>query len=288
LIGPLEVLLESGDAQDALAPGLAAIYGGPLSFPRGGGRPYLIANFVATIDGVVSFGRAVPHGTALVSGGSPADRFMMALLRAAADVIVIGAGTLRADPQHQWVPYTLVPDLAPQLEAYRQSVTGAASPAPLVVVSGSGAIPADHPALTAPRTAVTVFTTERGARNLSGSSIRVQALGADESGRLTAQAIVDQLQAGFGARLVLCEGGPSLLGQLLEARRVDELFLTVAPQLAGRDGHADRPALIEGFAADAQEAPWAALVSVRKAADHLFLRYRIGRAAPITGAAVLV
>jgi riboflavin biosynthesis pyrimidine reductase len=280
LIAPFEVLLESGGAQDALAPGLAAIYGGPLSFPRSGGRPYVVANFVATIDGVVSFGRAVPHGTALVSGGTPADRFVMALLRAAADVIVIGAGTLRADPQHQWVPYTLVPDLAPQLEAYRQSVTGAASPPPLVVVSGSGAIPADHPALTAPRTAVTVFTTERGARKLSGSSIRVQALGADESGRLTAQAIVDQLQAGFGARLVLCEGGPSLLGQLLEARRVDELFLTVAPQLAGRDDKADRPALIEGFAADAGAAPEATLLSVRKAGDHLFLRYRIGGTAP--------
>jgi riboflavin biosynthesis pyrimidine reductase len=260
--------------------GLAAIYRGPLSFPRGDARAYLTANFVATIDGVVSFGRTVPHGTALVSGGAPTDRFVMALLRAAADVIVIGAGTLRADPQHQWVPYTLVPDLAPQLEAYRQSVTGAAAPAPLVVVSGSGAIPVDHPAFTAPKTAVTVFTTEPGARKLSGSSIQVQALGAGESGRLTAQAIVDQLQAGFGARLVLCEGGPSLLGQLLEARLIDELFLTVAPQLAGRDGKADRPALIEGFAADARVAPHATLLSVRKAGDHLFLRYRIGRAAP--------
>lgn len=280
MIAPFEVLLESSDAQHALAPGLAAIYGGPLSFPRRSGRPYLIANFVATIDGVVSFGRAVPHGTALVSGGAPADRFVMAVLRAAADVIVIGAGTLRADPQHQWVPYTLVPDLAPQLEAYRQGVTGAASPAPLVVVSGSGAVPANHPAFSAPRTAVTVFTTERGARKLSGSSVRVQTLSADRSGRLPADAIVDQLQAGFGAQVVLCEGGPSLLGQLVEALRVDELFLTVAPQLAGRDGQADRPALIEGFAADARAAPQAALVSVRKAGDHLFLRYRIGRAVP--------
>jgi riboflavin biosynthesis pyrimidine reductase len=286
LIAPFEVLLESGDAQDALAPDLAAIYGGPLSFPRGGGRLYLIANFVATIDGVVSFGRAVPHGTSLVSGGAPADRFVMALLRAAADVIVIGAGTLRADPQHQWIPYTLVPDLAPQLEAYRQSATGAGSPAPLVVVSGSGAVPTDHPAFTAPRTAVTVFTTERGTRALSGSSVHLQTLGADESGRLTAQAIVDQLQAGFGARLVLCEGGPSLLGQLVGAGRVDELFLTVAPQIAGRDGHTERPALIEGFAADARRAPQATLLSARKAGDHLFLRYRIRRAAPIPGAAV--
>jgi riboflavin biosynthesis pyrimidine reductase len=108
----------------------------------------------------------------------------------------------------------------------------------------------------------------------------VQVLGADESGRLTAQAIVDQLHAGFGARLVLCEGGPSLLGQLVGARLIDELFLTVAPQLAGRDGKADRPALIEGFAADAGAAPQATLLSVRKAGDHLFLRYRIGRAAP--------
>jgi len=78
-----------------------------------------------------------------------------------------------------------------------------------------------------------------------------------------------------GARLILCEGGPHLIGELLAARLLDELFLTVAPQLAGRDEATQRLALVEGTAFAVATAPWAALRSARRSGDHLFLRYRI-------------
>ena len=79
--------------------------------------------------------------------------------------------------------------------------------------------------------------------------------------------------ADLGARLVLTEGGPHLFGRILEADRVDELFLTLAPQLVGRSGEG-RLGLVEGLGLPAAEARWQDLVSLRRSGDHLFLRYR--------------
>jgi riboflavin biosynthesis pyrimidine reductase len=78
-----------------------------------------------------------------------------------------------------------------------------------------------------------------------------------------------------GARLALCEGGPHLFGQLLQAHLIDELFLTLAPQVIGRDETARRLSLVEGVSFGARgEGRWASLASVRRAGDDLFLRYR--------------
>jgi riboflavin biosynthesis pyrimidine reductase len=70
-----------------------------------------------------------------------------------------------------------------------------------------------------------------------------------------------------------------LLGALLEHGLVDELFATVAPQLAGRDAANRRIGIVEGFAATPQAAPQLQLHSLRRAGDHLFLRYLVERAA---------
>jgi riboflavin biosynthesis pyrimidine reductase len=78
-----------------------------------------------------------------------------------------------------------------------------------------------------------------------------------------------------GVGVLLCEGGPRLLARLLEIGAVDELFLTLAPQVAGRDADLPRLALVEGTAFTAREAPWWALASVARVEDHLFLRYRL-------------
>ena len=62
-------------------------YGGSF----GVGRPRLIANFVSTIDGVVAI-PSVPRSSQLIADGDDDDRFVMALLRAVSDAIVIGSG----------------------------------------------------------------------------------------------------------------------------------------------------------------------------------------------------
>jgi riboflavin biosynthesis pyrimidine reductase len=83
-----------------------------------------------------------------------------------------------------------------------------------------------------------------------------------------------ELIRGTGARLALCEGGPHLFGELVRARLVDELFLTVAPQIAGRDDAIHRLALVEGTSFGEGHGRWAGLASIRRAGDDLFMRYR--------------
>jgi riboflavin biosynthesis pyrimidine reductase len=80
--------------------------------------------------------------------------------------------------------------------------------------------------------------------------------------------------------LVLCEGGPHLFGDLLAAGLVDELFLTVAPQVIGRSEAAPRLALVEGTTLAGGRGGggrWARLAAIRRAGDDLFLRYGFDR-----------
>jgi hypothetical protein len=89
--------------------GAEIAYGRPLRFP-GSPRPYVIANFVASVDGVASLGLTDGTDSTTLSGNSRADRYLMALLRASADAVVIGAGNLRATPGHQWTPAAVAGD----------------------------------------------------------------------------------------------------------------------------------------------------------------------------------
>src|SRR5580700_2166946 len=148
------------DATDGEALGAEIAYGGPLRFPATP-RPYVIANFVASIDGVASLGLTDGTDSTRLSGSSRADRYLMALLRASADAVVIGAGTLRATPGHQWTPASVAGDDAAEIKAYRVERTGAAEPPPLVVVSLSGDLPA-HVAIDEPATSVVIVTSSEG------------------------------------------------------------------------------------------------------------------------------
>ena len=108
----LETLYEAGaDGELVLAGRLGALFG---RFPlrRAADRPYLIANFVTTLDGVVSLNERGHEAAGDISGFEPHDRMVMGLLRAIADAIVVGAGTLRAEPDHVWSAGYIFPELA--------------------------------------------------------------------------------------------------------------------------------------------------------------------------------
>ncbi|MEO9174825.1 MAG: dihydrofolate reductase family protein, partial [Gaiellales bacterium] len=239
-------------------------------------RPHVIANFVQTTDGVVVFGERGGWNAATVSMDSELDRRVMALLRARVDAIVIGAGTFRVARRHQWSPGGLVPDEAAAFDAHRAAADGGAvERAPLYVVTAAGDVDPAHAAFTTPETRVSILTTEAGAEALDGvlpAQVEVLALG--RGATIGAAAIVQCIAARSGG-LILCEGGPTLLGDLLRAELVDELFITQAPQLAGRDALHRRLGLVEGFAATPDEAPRLQLHSLRRADDHLFLRYAV-------------
>jgi len=106
----------------ALPEGLRARYDGNLSFPSAPEeRPYCIANFVSTLDGVVSFNLPGQSEGTQISQSNEEDRFIMGMLRASADAIVVGSGTLQAAGPHGfWLPEAVYPagkDLYQNIEA---------------------------------------------------------------------------------------------------------------------------------------------------------------------------
>jgi riboflavin biosynthesis pyrimidine reductase len=86
--------------------------------------------------------------------------------------------------------------------------------------------------------------------------------------------VVTELRA-RGHERVLSEGGPTVVGQLLERGLVDELFLTISPVLLGRTRAEGRPGLVEGADLLGMGTPPAEIISVRKHRSHLFLRYSL-------------
>jgi riboflavin biosynthesis pyrimidine reductase len=252
---------------------LAERYGGQLAIPLRDDRPTVVANFVSTLDGVVSYATREAAGGGEISGFFEPDRFVMGLLRSLADAVLIGAGTLRAAPTEAWTPAYIHPPSAGLHDALRQQLGLRRQPV-TVVVTGRGDIDLGHPGLNGPATDVLVLTTDTGAavleRQHPARHIEVVATGA----RVLPSAILSALDA-RGCQLVLCEGGPHLFAQLLGAGVVDELFLTLAPQLAGRSSDTPRLSLTEGMAFDRGTALWGYLVDLRRAGDHLFTRYQL-------------
>jgi len=249
-----------------LPPRLAELYGGGLAIDEGG----VYANFVSSIDGIVALegGRAPSGG--IISGRNEADRFVMGLLRAFADAVLVGAGTVRAEGGRAlWTPDFIFPAAAEAYRALRHSLKRDAAPR-LVIVTARGELdPADR----ALQAGALVLTTGRSAERLrkalpQASEVRVVA----DTDRIGVEDIFGALQA-EGYRTILSEGGPELFGQLVASHRVDELFLTVSPVLAGRSDDQSF-GLIHGV--DFGRSPRKSrLLSVRRHESHLFLRYRL-------------
>jgi riboflavin biosynthesis pyrimidine reductase len=166
--------------------------------------PGVRANMIFSADGAAAFaGRAGPLSC-------PADQRLLRILRGFADVVLVGAGTARAE---NYGPVRLT-------EARR------GAPPPIAVVTRTGELPArlfsdpDQPPI--------VVTCARSAARHDPSR-RVLVAGEDsvDPGRAVA------LLRAQGMDRILCEGGPTLLDELVEADAVAEICVTLAPKLAG-------------------------------------------------------
>jgi riboflavin biosynthesis pyrimidine reductase len=262
---------------------LRALYGGGLELPRPSGRPYVITNFVETLDGVVSFGLPGRSGGGEVSGFDAADQFVMGLLRACADAVVFASGTLHGDSGHVRTPAFIYP-AASELYAALRAHAGRRTAVPLnVIVTGSGRLDLGEPTFHTPGLETLVVTTEEGERRLRadhGDGLRVTRVRAvADRGPVPPAAVTRLLHHELGVHLLLHEGGPRLHGSFLAAGLVDEMFVTVAPQVAGRDEN-PRRGLAEGTAFLPETAPWFDLESVKRAGHHLFLRLRSNSGPP--------
>ena len=251
---------------------LVARYGGELLVPLRPDRPTVIANFVSTLDGIVALGTGELSGGGLISGFHEPDRFVMGLLRSLADVVVVGAGTVRGSSDHRWTADHVHPRSSAAFRSWREAMGLPPQPT-TIVVTARGDIPVDHRGLGDPDVPVVIATTPAGAAALRrlplAAHVSVEPIG---TGSALTGADLLSLGARLGARLVLTEGGPHLLGELVGDDLLDELFLTLAPQIVGRDDAA-RLGLVEGLAVPPDAARWHTLASVRRSGDHLFLRY---------------
>ena len=264
----LELLYEpEGLPSFELPAALAARYPGSLGFEA----PCLFANFVASADGVVAI-PSVEQSNKLIAAGSAADRFVMGLLRACADAVLVGSGTLAASPGGRWTPQQAFPEASAEYEALRSTLALAPTPE-IVILSSTGALDPSQPLF---EDGALVLTTDVG-RTLLGDRLpaasTVVALGPGSA--IDPIAATGALRA-RGHRLLLHEGGPHVIGSFFAAGVVDELFLTVSPLLVGRALIDPRLALVEG--ADLLPGVHTRLLGVRRDTDHLFVRYGILRA----------
>jgi riboflavin biosynthesis pyrimidine reductase len=262
-----QTLLEaSGLPQFDLPDPFEAIYGG-FGLPE----HVVYANFVTSLDGIVALPE-VPRSSALISGGDQSDRLVVALLRACADAVVIGAGTFRAHGG-PWTAENAYPGAAEGFVELRRRLGMKREPT-LVVVSGSGRLEGATTKLRGVIVATTTLAAER-AMEYAGEA-EVVAVGETEP--LDVRKIMTML-SGRGLKRILTEGGPTLMGQMLSAGVIDELFLTVSPIVIG-GGERPRPTLAAGVdLLSASQVP-ARLLSVHSHGSYLFLRYRMPREDP--------
>jgi riboflavin biosynthesis pyrimidine reductase len=211
-----------GPAADLDDDGLADAYRLPA------GRS-LRVDFVASLDGAITVGGR--------SGGlgSPGDRRIFRLLRALADVVLVGSGTAATEGYR--------PMAADPAVVALRAVLGRPASAPIAVVSRRATLePGDRLAVDS-TVLVTCAASDPGRRAaLADAGVTVLVCGDDDVDLPTAVAEL----AALGLEQVLCEGGPHLLRAALLAGVVDELDLTIAPALVG----ADQPHLLGGPLAD--------------------------------------
>lgn len=240
-------LADHGELADALAP-YAAVERRPCN-----GRPWVLANMVCGLDGSTAIGGRVGQLS------SPVDRALFVDLRSVADVVLVGAETVRREG---YGPVKLSPGL--QEDREREGRPGlprlAIVSRSLSLDTGSGIFRssdgADRPII------LTCETSPDDARARLEPIADVVVAGAD---RVDPRRALEMLGAA-GHEVVLCEGGPSVLGDLLAGGLVDELCLTIAPIVGGD------PLPVASMPSSAPTSAFR-LAHVLEADDNLFLRY---------------
>jgi len=271
---PLETLFDIGYGRDLELPSeLVKLYG-HLHFPFHPGGSYVIGNFVSTLDGVVTLGQPGKSGGGDISGFNQHDQMVMGLLRAIADAVIVGSGTFRAAPRHLWTAQYIYPALADAYQELR-STLGKTQPPLNVIVTARGEINLHRPVFQSGEVPVLIVTTPQGAERIHEQPLppAVQVSAVQGTGVLSVRAILEAVNAVRQCDRILVEAGPQLMGDFLAEHYLNELFLTLAPQIAGRDSSVERPGFVAGKLFAPEHPLWGTLISVRRAGSHLFLRY---------------
>jgi riboflavin biosynthesis pyrimidine reductase len=282
-----EVLFDHGEESPLQHPAYAPY--GKLGFPAPpADRPWIYANFVQTLDGIASWKGRHPLGSDI--SHSAEDRWLMDLLRAHADAVLLGSRTLEVErvalgPASRGATYTIED---PELRELRGRLGRRHET--IIFVTGSAALKlSDYAVFDGDKVESAILTSKAGAAKLTPqqeSHPHLRVLVASEGDLVDLPAAMRLLARELGIRLLLCEGGPTLYGYMSRAGLIDEKFLTISPVEAGQiipreqePGEWEWPVRLRpttfgapGFTPD--NAPWWTWISCRKVGDHEFNRYR--------------
>ena len=186
-------------------------------------RPRIILNFAMTIDGKVSTAKLTPSGFT-----SAFDKHRLLEIRSLGDALMVGKNTLQIDRMSMGLP---------DEELRRARVQRAQAEYPIrVIISNSGDIPTDLNVFNHRFSPIVIYSTAR-MPPATQTELRAKAeLHLSAVDHLSLEEVLNDLHETHRVRTLVCEGGPQLAKALAELNVVDELFLTVAPLIAGGAG----------------------------------------------------
>jgi 2,5-diamino-6-(ribosylamino)-4(3H)-pyrimidinone 5'-phosphate reductase len=221
-------------------------------------RPLVILDFAVTADGKVSTGRYTPaHFT------SARDKQRLLEIRALADAVLVGRGTLETD--------RMAMDLPDQRIRQRRIEAGKSECPLRVILSGSGNISTGLPVFKKGNAPILIYSTERmvpSQRRLLNEYATVHLSGSDQ---VDVFWVLRHLYDHYEVRSLVCEGGPTLVKTLAKADVIDEIYLTVAAKIFGgatAPGLTDLPG--EFLPASRQFQ----LIDIDRGDNECYLRYR--------------
>lgn len=264
---------EQSRSERTLPPAFQALYA-PWPLPEPTDRPFTYVNFVMSHDGRVSFNEPGHLGGGDISRRDPHDRWLMALLRARADAVLVGGSSIEAAGNHVWTPQAVFPADASAFAALR-SHEGRSSIPLMVVLTRSGRMPAHAPSLDDPQIPVLIATTSTGAataQRILGQREHVRYLVVGD--KLDQPSVMRALRYEYEVTTLLCEAGPQVYGALLQDKLIDEAFVTISPIMVGRTDEQQRPSLVEGAAFPPADPPQLRLLSVHRQGSYLYLHSR--------------
>jgi riboflavin biosynthesis pyrimidine reductase len=271
---PFELLFTDDPIKTAELPDpFRAIYG-DWHIPEYPDRAYLYTNFATARDGRVSYNFPGKSTGGDVTNFNPHDRWLMGLLRARADCIVMGDSTLATEREHIWTAEFIWPEDADAFTALRHHEK--LDPRPLVVfLSLSGQIDESVNALCDSDAHIIIATTVEGAKHANALRCKaaLEVISFDGPSVDLTQ-LMRYLYTQHGKRRILCEGGPRVMGGMLAAGLVDEEFVTLCPNVLGRSEQHFRPSYVEGVAFMPGQSPYSKPYSLRRAGDFLYMQTR--------------
>lgn len=283
-----EVLFDEAEPSPLQDPALEPY--GNFGFPSPpADRPWVYSNFVQSLDGIASLLGEYASGQYISQ--SREDRWLMDLLRAYADGLLMGTGTLGDEkrlrgPQSRGIVFQVVD---PAMKALRARL-GKRRERNVFVTRGRNFDLAGYKVFDGDLVDTALVTSPAGEKRLRAQADerKVAVIAAGEGETLDLQQAIRKLREELGIQYLLCEGGPTLYGSLARADLIDEKFVTISPVELGQMVPPEqqrlpdeelipaltRPTIFGGAGFTLETMTHWRWMSCRKCDDHQFDRYR--------------